>query len=1199
MWLSAIESEPQTANFWQYGVCFISESQEKALKVHFLFLNLIFMSSIAIAADPVDRTGKWDVNGPLGPNRDTLSFTAREGTWMNLDVHPDGTRIIFDLLGDLYVMKIAGGEAMRLTDGAAYDFQARFSPDGDQILFTSDRGGVFAVWIADFDGSELSEFRNINEGDARTWGGANWTPDGDWILARKRITDTSSIGISELWLLHKDGGSGIKIVAPKAEVNSFHASADGRYVYFGAAGPFSYSRSPHGKIWSVKRYDRVTGEERTVSQGNGSSASPVLSPDGTTIAFVRRIGTDSTLWLHNLADSSERQIWDGLDRDQIEAFGTHHIYPNYDWTPDGSSLIVWAGGKIVRVPTNGSQVSNIPFSANVSVTYHEPLRSKRDPAPDTLQAKLIRWPVLSPDGETMVFTALGHLYWMNLPDGTPERVTNMTALEYAPSFSPDGNSVLFTSWSDSDGGALHQVNWRRGRPGDVETLYSSGAQLVNPAFSADGKKILVVAGSGASLRGQDLGEEQRHDILLMSADGRSDASVIISAASRGTARRITRPTFSANGERIWYFDDEGGGGERGERKPAGTAVVSVKLDGTDKRIHMKFRYAQEAIVSPDESMVAFTEQHNAYVAVLPRAGAPVDFDPNTASVAFEQFSQDGGEWVTWSHDMQSLSWSFGNVVHRLPVDEISLTGKAEPRDAGDQGIQVLEVSIDANDQYSFAGSSGDLEALKPALQGAWSNANQVRMDVSAEQGASLKAWSDLEAWAAEAKAGIKLLKPETEEEDEEAETASGQQEFIVSLEVPRTKPAGSVALTGARIITMNGDEVIDNGTVVITENRIAAVGVTGQVEIPAGAKRMDVSGKTIMPGLIDVHAHMGYGVLDVNPQKEWQYYANLAYGVTTTHDPSASTQLVFSQAEMIEAGLMVGPRVFSTGFILYGAIIPDMAVINSYADALSHVRRLKSLGAFSVKSYMQPKREQRQWVIRAAAAEGMLVVPEGGGDFPANMGMLMDGHSGIEHALSVGQIYEDVIRMFSATRAGYTATLLVAYGGQEGENYFYQHDDVWKNEKLQSFFPPRQIDARSRRRMKSDEDDYNHMLVAEGLRKISDAGGLVNLGAHGQLQGLGAHWELWAISSGGMEPHDALRAATINGAEYLGMDEHLGTIETGKLADLIVLDRNPLENIRNSESINMTISNGVIYDSGSMDEIWPTPRERGKFHFQR
>jgi len=1158
-------------------------------------LTMLTLTAAAIADEPIDRTGSWDVNGPLGQPQDTLTFTTNRGTWMNLDVHPDGRHIIFDLLGDLYLLPVEGGQAVRLTEGAAYDFQPRFSPDGNRILFTSDRGGAFAVWVADFDGSALSGYRNLNEGDSRTWGGANWAADGEWILARKRVTDTSSIGVAELWMLHRDGGSGIQLVAPKAEVDSFHASPDGRYVYFGSAGSFTYERNPYQQVWSISRYDRETGEQQTISQADGSSASPVLSPDGRTLAFVRRVGSRSTLWLHDVASGAERQLWDGLDRDQIEAFGTHHVYPNYDWLPDGSALIVWAAGGFVRVPVAGGAVSDVPFSAEVAIRYHQPLRFPHDPAPVMLHARLIRWPVISPDGGSMVFVALGHLYRMSLPDGTAERVTNLDELEFAPVFSPDGSQLLFTTWSDADGAALQEIAWRRGRPGGLRTLYRAGTQLVNPAWSADGRQILFVAGSGANLRGQDLGAEDRHDILVIDAAAKSEPRLVVSTANRGPQLRITRPSFSADGSRIWYFDDEGGGGERGERKPPATALTSVKLDGTDKRIHMKFRYAQEAIVSPDGTMVAFTELHNTYVAALPHVGAPVEFDPTSASVAFRQLSRDGGEWLTWSADGRYLNWGFADRVKRQAVEAIELAGKADPQDAGDDGILVESIRIDGDGRYSFGTMSGDLAQLQSALQAAWRNAAAVRIDVTVDDTAPYSAWAGLERWAGEAKVAIKRL---TADSEEEKAKATAPDEFRITLDVPRAKPSGTVAFTGARIITMNGDEVIEDGTVVIRDNRIAAVGPRNTVDIPTDAMRFDVNGTTIMPGIVDVHAHMGYGVLDVNPQKEWRYYANLAYGVTTTHDPSASTHIVFSQSEMIEAGVMVGPRVFSTGFILYGATSQDMAVINSYADALSHVRRLKSLGAFSVKSYMQPKREQRQWLIRAAAQEHMLVVPEGGGDFPADMSMLFDGHSGIEHALSVGQIYDDVVRLFAATRAGYTPTLLVAYGGQQGENYFYQHDEVWKNAKLQSFFPPRQIDARSRRRSMSADDDYNHMLVAAGMRKIHDAGGLVNLGAHGQLQGLGAHWELWAMTSGGMPAHEALRAATMNGAEYLGMDKHLGSIEAGKLADLIVLDRNPLEDIHNSESVRMTVVNGVVYDADTMDEVWPVNKPRGRFHFQ-
>lgn len=1163
--------------------------------MHRILLFLIFATGFAFAeTETIDRSGKWDVNGPLGPSAD-LEFTTSEGTWMNLDVHPDGNKIIFDLLGDLYFVSIDGGKATRLTDGAATDIQARFSPDGGEVLFTSDRGSNSNLWIATFDGETLSDFKVVTEQTGNMINGGDWTADGEWVLARKRVTDTSSIGIAELWMYHKDGGNGVQIIADKGELDSFSTSADGRFIYLGTSAAFQYGRNPHRPVWSITRYDRKTGEQRPVTGGNGSAAAPALSPDGQSIAFVRRVGVKSTLWIHDLADGSDRQIWDGLDRDQIEGFGTNYVYPGYDWMPDGESLIVWAGGKINRVAADGSDATVIPFEADVSLRYREPLRSARDPAPDSVQAKLIRWPVISPDGNTLVFNAFGHLYYQSLPDGTSQRVTDSKDFEFAPTFSPDGSQLAYTTWNDAQGGGLRTVAMRRGKPGSTAIVFESPTQLVNPAYSADGKRLLVVTGSGANLRGQELGSEQRHDIVIVNSNGRGEAQLVTSTTNRGSQIRVTRPTFSHDGKRIWFFDNEAVEGERGSRVPDKTVLLSIKLDGTDQKTHMGFRYAQEVMVSPDESRVAFTELHNTYVAALPKTGASVDFDPSSAAFAFQKLSNDGGEWATWSPDSQHLSWSFGRSVYRANTADLTFAAKATPNDSGDHGIDVIAVTVNKSGQYIHNGEAYDLDALKPVLTTIWQDSVQARVDATLDDDTPFGAYKALDTWLLESKVAVKQVAAD----DEDAGDAFEPESFVVDLAMPHAKPEGLFALTGARIITMDGDQIIENGTVIVDGNRIAAVGPSSEVTIPAGAETFDVSGKTIMPGLVDVHAHLGYASLDVNPQKDWQYYANLAYGVTSVHDPSASTHSIFSQSEMVAAGIMTGPRIFSTGFILYGALAPDKAIIDSYADALSHVRRLKSQGAFSVKSYEQPRRDQRQWIIRAAAAENMLVVPEGGGDFPKNIGMVIDGHSGIEHAMSPGTIYEDIVSLFAQTRAGYTATLLVAYAGQSGEKWFYQHYNAWENEKLQSFFPPRSIDARSRRRDMAAEDDYNHKNVAGHLKAIDDAGGLVTLGAHGQLQGLGVHWELWAMTHGGMQPHNALRAATINGAEYLGMDEHLGSIAAGKLADLIVLDKNPLEKIENTDSVNMTVINGVVYDADSMDQLWPEKVARGKFFFQK
>ncbi|HSJ68655.1 MAG TPA: amidohydrolase family protein, partial [Anditalea sp.] len=303
---------------------------------------------------------------------------------------------------------------------------------------------------------------------------------------------------------------------------------------------------------------------------------------------------------------------------------------------------------------------------------------------------------------------------------------------------------------------------------------------------------------------------------------------------------------------------------------------------------------------------------------------------------------------------------------------------------------------------------------------------------------------------------------------------------------------------------------------------------------------------------------------------------------------------------MVRNGSLVGPRIFSTGFILYGADVDFKAVINNLDDARSSIKRTKAFGANSVKSYNQPRREQRQQVMQAAREQGINVVPEGGSTFFHNMSMIMDGHTGIEHNIPVAPVYKDVLELWSQSNSGYTPTLIVNYSGLNSEYYWYQHTNVWENEKLLNFTPRGIIDARSRHRTMAPDEEYEngHIKTSKAVNELAKKGVKVNLGGHGQLQGLGAHWELWSLQQGGMSNHDALKAATINGANYIGAGADIGSLKIGKLADLIVMDENPLENIRNSESISHTMINGRLYDTSTMHQIGNEPKERNDFYWE-
>src|ERR1035437_830080 len=422
----------------------------------------------------------------------------------------------------------------------------------------------------------------------------------------------------------------------------------------------------------------------------------------------------------------------------------------------------------------------------------------------------------------------------------------------------------------------------------------------------------------------------------------------------------------------------------------------------------------------------------------------------------------------------------------------------------------------------------------------------------------------------------------------------------VNLILDSDKPKGTIAFKGARIITMKGDEVIENGTIIVTENKITDIGASDKVQIPAGAKVMDVTGKTIMPGIVDVHAHLWTFRQGLNPQKEWNYFVNLAYGVTTTHDPSSNTEMVFSQSEMVKAGIMTGPRIFSTGTILYGADGDFKAVINSLDDAKSAIIRTKAFGAFSVKSYNQPRRDQRQQVITAARQLGIQVVPEGGSTYFYNLTHILDGHTGVEHNLPIAPLYNDVVQLWSNSKTQYTPTLIVCYGAMSGETYWYQHTNEWEKQRVLNFTPRNVVDTKARHRTMIPEEEYTngYILVSQSCKKLADAGVKINLGQHGQMNGIGAHWELWMLQQGGMTNMQALQCATINGATYIGMDKEIGSLEKGKIADLIIMDKNPLDDIKNSETVHYTMVNGRLYDCDTMNEIGNYDKKRGKFFWE-
>jgi imidazolonepropionase-like amidohydrolase/Tol biopolymer transport system component len=1032
---------------------------------------------------------KWNVDNPPGPSK-KVTITTNEGTWMNLDVSPDGQNIVFDLLGDIYTIPVHGGKATTLSSGKSWDIQPRYSPDGKQIAYTSDRDGGDNIWVMNADGTNKHP---ITKENFRLLNNPYWTPDGQYIVARKHFTGTRSLGAGEMWLYNINGGEGIQLTKRKNDQQDAGEpiiSPDGKYLYWSedvTPGPtFEYNKDPYKGIYAIKRMNRETGKVEEVAGGAGGACRPQISPDGKLMAFVKRVRLKSVLYLQNLATGEEWPVYDELSKDQQETWAIFGVYPNFAWTPDSKDIIFYAKGKIWNLDITSLNATQIPFEVTSSQTITEALHFPQKVFQDQFEAKMIRQLTTSPDGKKVAFNAAGHIYIKALPDSVPVRIDTLADLEYEPQFSPDGKSLIYIDWTDELKASIDRVDLTTHA---ITKLTIDKGFYYSPKFSNKGDKIVFRKGEGNDVLGYAFGKDP--GIYIMPATGGKPKMIIDNGI---------RPQFSADDSKIYYQSSEG------ENK----AFKVMDTTGANQRTLYTSKYTTQFAPSPDGKWMAFTELYNCYITPMVNTGSAQDLSAANKAIPLNKLTRDAGTYLHWSKDSQKLMWTLG------PKYFVRDIKNAFPFVAG------------ANDKT-------------PAVDTAGINLN-----------------------------------------------------LILKTDVP----TGKIAFKNARIITMKGDEVIENGTIVIDKNRILNVGKNNEVAIPADAKVYDATGKTIMPGIVDVHAHLHASPDGISPQQDWNYFANLAFGVTTSHDPSANTEMVFSQSEMVKAGVMVGPRIYSTGTILYGADGDFKAVINSLDDARSNIRRLKDVGAFSVKSYNQPRREQRQQIIEAAREQQMEVVPEGGSTFFTNMTMILDGHTGIEHNIPVVPVYKDVKALWNASKTAYTPTLIVCYGTQFGENYWYDRTEVWKNEHLLNFTPQSIVDARSRRRTTSEYGDYGHIEVSKYVKQIGDGGTKINLGSHGQLQGLGAHWELWMLAQGGMSPMQALHCATINGAAYLGMDKEIGSLENGKLADLIVLNDNPLEDIRNSQKIKYVMANGRLYDADSMNEIGNREKPRLRFWWQ-
>ncbi len=1046
----------------------------------------------------------------------TIDVDTDEGSWMSVDVSRDGKTVAFDLLGDIYTVPLAGGTATQATSGMAFDGQPRYSPDGKWLAFTSDRDGAENVWIQNVDTKEARQITKLRDKVVQS---PAWTPDGKYIVAT--IGDIV-FRPGKLWMFHIDGGVGVQMLKAKDTTLTTGAAfgPDARYVWYAQRKKsWQYNAIyPQYQIWM---YDRQTGRSAVRTSRVGSALRPTLSPDGKWMVYATRYEAKTGLVKRDMRSGDETWLAYPVQRDEQEAIGSRDAYPGMAFTPDSKELVATYGGKIWRVPIDGGAPIAVPFRVRTALPLGPQLAFKY-PVRDSAEFAVhqIRDIAPSPDGRRMAFTALDRLYVMDLPNGTPKRLTTSDAVEAQPTWSPDGAWIAYVTWQ-REGGSVYKVR-ASGASAPVQ-IATESATYQHPAWSPDGSRIVVVRGPNEPRRIDDGPVADGVAIDLVSIPAIGGAATFI-APTWGR----NEPHFTKDPNRIFLWAGDSG-------------LVSIRWDGTDQREHLrvtapvlldeeKGKAPERARMSPNGDQALVQSGYDVYMVTVPEVGgeAPVVSiqDPQKSTVPARRLTDVGGEFSTWSADGKSIHWALGSALFKYELDSGFAFDRA-------------------------------IEAQKKILEKDTSAAGKAKLDSLGKKRFDAK-------------------------------------ELPVVVRVARDMPQGTIVLRGARVITMKDKEIIDNADIVVRNNRIVSVGARG--DFPSGAKIVDVTGKTIMPGFVDTHAHM-WPTWGVHKQQPWMYLSNLAYGVTTTRDPQTGSSDVVTYGDEVDAGHIVGPRIYSTavGIGYWQEPLRD----------LDHTRKVmkrysKYWDTKFIKMYVKGNRQTRQWVIMAAREAGIMPTTEGGLDTKYDLTMLLDGYPAQEHATPTVPLYKDVVTAYAKSGIEYTPTLLVQYGGPWAEEYYFEREQPFNDAKVRRFMPYEDLAFKTRRRGMGVgagaggwfmEDEYIFPQTAKIAADIVQAGGRIGVGSHGEFQGLGYHWELWSLASGGMPTHDLLRMATIVGAQALGLDGDLGSLEPGKLADLIVLDRNPLETIRNTNSVRYVMKNGRLYSGDNLDELWPREKK--------
>jgi len=1107
---------------------YVSVAIVRRIAHSFLFvavLALIPLGGLALQESTAAEGSDKKRSLPLEGSTEKLSFTTDQGTWLSLDITPDGQSIILEHLGDIYKLPISGGKAERILGGLAFESQPRVSPDGQWLAFISDRDGAINLWVSKIDGSDARKLTSESSGRLVS---PDWTIDSQYVIV------TDALKKDALLMFHRDGGEGLRLGPEPDETSEeadpdegsqgnglrgvgVHVAPDGRYLYLAVPAAGIDAPAPQLSRIEIGRIDLLTGEASQVTQTVRGAVRPAVSPDGRFLAYATLEETETVLRVRDLETDTDRRLYGPVENASVGARRTpsRDYFPGYAFTPDGQAIVVSSNGRLVRIDARTGEVAAIPFEVDVDLDVGPRLTSPYRVEEGPVRARLAQDPQFSPDGRRVAASVLTRIYVMDVENpASLKQLTRDDAREFKPVWSPDGKWIAYVTWDADTGGHIWRMRANgRGKP---QQLTRDPAFYTEIAFSPDGDRIVALRGS-RYLRQQSYSEVYSlvvpvNLVWLPAAGG--DTTVIT------PGNGLRHPHVTNDTSRVYAYD--------------GKILVSMRWDGSDRREHLSVSRkvgsetptAERILVSPNgrNALVVFGRQ--VWVVPLPlHGGTLLKLDLDEPAIPAARITDIGADYISWADGGEMITWGLGSTLFRRPLSSVSFRSpdkkEADESEVGNGPIEY--VALDEDDSVD-------------------------------------------------------------------------RLEFVVTM--PRSRPSGTIVLSGADVIPMSGSTTLEMGSVlrdqdiVVTENRIVSISRRGSRAHPAGAEVVDVSGHYIVPGFIDTHAHWEFMTHDVHQPHSWAPVANLAYGVTAGLDVQTSSKDYLAYWDMVEVGMSVGQRLF-----MVGQSIDRSSNFKTYKATHAFLRRYKEYyRTRNIKSYLVGNRRQRQWVIQAAKDLGLMPTTEAGGDLRLDLTHAIDGMHGNEHYyFEEAPQYDDVVQLYARTRIAFTPTFIVS-GNPGGREYFFTRTEVHDDKKLARFNPHPWLDLTTRRRsVWARDDEFAFDQLVDTAARLQRAGGLIGVGGHGEMQGLGVHWEMWIMAMGGMTNPEVLRAATIDGARIVGIDQDLGSIEEGKLADLVILQENPLEDIRNTNTIRYVMKNGEFFDGDTLDQIWPEKKKLPPF----